>query len=51
MTATLKELSENKDIQDKLRDEINNAMPNDDDFTYDNIMNLQYLDQVWNGGC
>lgn len=24
-------------------------MPTEEDFTYDNIMNLEYLDQVWNG--
>ncbi|CRK97114.1 CLUMA_CG010454, isoform A [Clunio marinus] len=48
MVSALKELAENKEVQDRLREEINNAMPNEEDFTYDNIINLPYLDQVWN---
>lgn len=43
------EIGLNKDIQDRLRKEINEAMPNDEDFTYDNILNLVYLEQIWNG--
>jgi hypothetical protein len=42
-------LANNKDIQKKLRDEINKAFASSEDFNYDNIMNLEYLDQVWNG--
>lgn len=49
ISAALLELGLNKDVQQKLRDEITSAMPNDEDFTYDNIMNLSYLDQVWHG--
>lgn len=49
ISAALKELGENPEIQERLRDEINSAMPTDEDFTYDNIMGLQFLDQVWNG--
>lgn len=45
----LMEIGLNKDIQDRLRKEINEAMPNDEDFTYDNILNLVYLEQIWNG--
>jgi hypothetical protein len=42
-------LANNKDVQTKLRDEINKAFASPEDFNYDNIMNLEYLDQVWNG--
>lgn len=45
----LMEIGLNKDIQDRLRKEINEAMPNEEDFTYDNILNLVYLEQIWNG--
>lgn len=45
----LMEIGLNKDIQDRLRKEINTAMPKEEDFTYDNILNLEYLEQIWNG--
>jgi cytochrome P450 family 6/cytochrome P450 family 28 len=48
ISSALYEPAKNKNIQNKLRDAIQNAMPNDEDFTYDNIMELEYLDQVWN---
>lgn len=50
ISAALCLLGSNKAVQEKLRIEINEAMPKDEDFTYDNINNLPYLDQVWNGG-
>lgn len=49
ISAALLELGKNSEIQKKLREEINTVMPNDEDFTYDNIVNLEYLDQIWNG--
>lgn len=49
ISSALKELGDNKDCQQKLRDEIDNLMPNEEDFNYDNIMSLPYLDQVWHG--
>jgi Cytochrome P450 len=45
----LYELAKNKEAQDKLREEINNAIPNDEALSYETVMNLEYLDQVWNG--
>ncbi|KAL7015463.1 hypothetical protein ACKWTF_016466 [Chironomus riparius] len=47
IAAALYELARNKKIQSKLREEIKSKMPNDEDFTYDNIMALDYLDQIW----
>lgn len=49
IAAALYQLARNKQIQSKLREEIKTNMPTDDDFTYDNIMNLDYLDQIWYG--
>lgn len=49
ISSTLFEVAANKDVQEKLRQEIADAMPNEEDFTYDNIMSLPYLDQVFNG--
>jgi cytochrome P450 len=49
IAAALYQLARNKDIQTKLREEINERMPNEEDFTYDNIMNLEYLDNIWYG--
>lgn len=51
VSAALEEIGLNKEIQDKLRAEINSAMPETEDFTYENIMNLQYLDQIGHGEC
>lgn len=36
-------------MQDKLRAELLEIMPTKDSFSYDQIMDLEYLDQVWNG--
>lgn len=49
ISGTLYELAINTDIQEKLRHEIAEAMPKEEDFTYDNVMNLPYLDQVFQG--
>lgn len=49
ISSALYELAANKNVQEKLRQEINDAMPTEADFTYDNIMNLPYLDQILNG--
>lgn len=48
VSSMLYELGKNKDIQAKLRDEIMKAMPDEESFNYDNIMQLEYLDQVFN---
>ncbi|XP_070508784.1 probable cytochrome P450 28a5 [Chironomus tepperi] len=47
ISAALYEMARNKRIQTKLRDEIRSKMPKEEDFTYDNIMALEYLDMVW----
>lgn len=49
MASALYELAKNKEIQDKLREEINAKIPNKEDFTNDNVMALEYLDCVWYG--
>ena len=49
IAAALYELARDKRIQSKLREEIKSKMPNEEDFTYDNIISLDYLDQVWHG--
>ncbi|XP_044757086.1 probable cytochrome P450 6a13 [Coccinella septempunctata] len=47
MTFCLYELAENKDIQDKLRDEINLVLKRyDGKITYDAIMDMPYLEMV-----
>ncbi|XP_052863095.1 cytochrome P450 6a2-like [Anopheles cruzii] len=49
MNFCLYELAKNTDIQDRLREEINRAIEdNDNKVTYDLVMNIQYLDQVIN---
>lgn len=49
IAAALYELAANKDCQEKLRDEIREAIPDEEHFTYDIINSLPYLDQVWHG--
>lgn len=48
MASTLYELARNPKAQNKLREELKKTMPNDDNCTYENIMENEYLDQVWN---
>lgn len=50
-TYALYELALNQELQDRLRDEINEAYESTSDLqlTYDTIMNLPYLDQVLSG--
>ncbi|XP_052863097.1 cytochrome P450 6a2-like [Anopheles cruzii] len=49
MNFCLYELATNPDIQDRLREEINRAIEdNDNKVTYDLVMNMQYLDQAIN---
>lgn len=48
MTMVMLELALNRNIQNKLRNEINSSLKNLD-ITYDAIMNMEYLDQVING--
>jgi cytochrome P450 family 6/cytochrome P450 family 28 len=47
IAGALYELARNHQIQSRLRDEINEKMPTDEQFDYDNIMSLEYLDQIW----
>lgn len=47
IAAALSEIAKNKDVQKK--DEITIKRPTEEDFTYDNMMSLDYLDQVWYG--
>lgn len=48
-TFTLYELALNQDIQDRLRQEIEKVLSqNDDEVTYDAIMQMKYLDMVFN---
>lgn len=39
-------MGRNKEVQKKLREELNTAFPNDEDVTYEKLFELQYLDQV-----
>jgi cytochrome P450 family 6/cytochrome P450 family 28 len=48
ISTVLYELGRSKEIQTKLRNEILSEMPSDEDFNYDKIMDLPYLDQVLN---
>lgn len=42
------ELAENPEIQDKLREEIDQAL-NDDGLSYDSVMGMKYLDMIVSG--
>ncbi|KAG5669104.1 hypothetical protein PVAND_017001 [Polypedilum vanderplanki] len=46
IAGSLLEIARYKNVQDKLREEINEKMPNDEDFNYDNVQELEYLDQI-----
>lgn len=46
MASALYELALNQQIQDKLREEINQTYAKHDDITYDNIKEIIYLDKV-----
>jgi cytochrome P450 family 6 len=49
MTFSTYELALNQDVQDKLRDEINDVLEKyDGEVTYDAIMEMKYLDMVFN---
>lgn len=50
MTYALHELAVNHEVQDKLRNEINECVDkNGGTLTYDSIMAMTYMDQVING--
>ena len=50
MTHTLYELALNPDIQDKLRQEINEHFAkHNGEFKYENIKDMKYLDKVYKG--
>ena len=49
MTFSLYELALNKDIQDKLRQEIQKCLGNDRKLTYDKLNEMKYLDNFING--
>lgn len=50
MNFSLYELALNQDIQNKLRNEINNAVErHDGKLSYEAMMDIPYLDQVING--
>ncbi|KAL7297659.1 hypothetical protein TKK_0009325 [Trichogramma kaykai] len=46
ISNALYELALNQEIQDKLRQEIRDTLERDGQFTYDNIKQMKYLDQV-----
>ena len=48
IATALYELARNPNVQNKLREELKESMPNDEDCTYDKIMENEYLEQVWN---
>jgi cytochrome P450 family 6 len=49
MTFSTYELALNQDVQDKLREEINDVLEKyDGEVTYDAIMEMKYLDMVFN---
>lgn len=49
ITFTLYELALNQDIQDRLRDEINENLENDGNITYEKLMEMKYLDIIIKG--
>jgi cytochrome P450 family 6 len=51
ISNALYELARNREVQEKLRIELKNSMPSEEDFTYENIVSHEYLDQVWHGEC
>lgn len=48
LTYTAYLLANHQEIQDKLRKEVNNIINEKGDTSYDDVMNLQYMDQVVN---
>ena len=49
ITFTLYELALNKEIQDRLREEIRETFEKHGDFTYEAIQEMTYIDMVFNG--
>lgn len=42
-------IANNKEVQQKLRDEINDASPKHGNLDYDTLVHLPYLDQIFHG--
>lgn len=49
ISNALYEIAKNREVQIKLRDELMKSMPAEQDYTYENVVNHEYLDQVWYG--
>lgn len=49
ISNALYEIAKNREVQIKLRDELKKSMPTEQDYTYENVVNHEYLDQVWHG--
>lgn len=49
ISNALYEIAKNREVQIKLRDELKRSMPTEQDYTYENVVNHEYLDQVWYG--
>jgi cytochrome P450 len=49
IAGSLYEIAKHKNVQEKLRELINEKMPNEADFTYENVQGLEYLEQILNG--
>ena len=46
LAFTCYELAKNPDVQEKLREEIDNITTDNKDLTYDDLQNMPYLDQI-----
>ena len=50
LSFTLYELAEHQDVQKKLQEEVDGVLgQHDDQITYNNLQEMQYLDKVLNG--
>jgi cytochrome P450 family 6 len=49
LSLTLYELALNKNIQDRLRQEVTEVLHEDEEFSYESIQKMKYLDMVLNG--
>lgn len=49
LAFVLYELSLNQEVQNRLRDEINEVFQKYNKFTYDGVQEIKYLDMVWKG--
>lgn len=49
LSFVLSEIAQNKEIQDRLREEIVETFEKHEDFTYEALQEMKYLDMVWKG--